>query len=301
MRALITTLIAACSMLMVAPVLANEIPQQAEDAAVENARSRSRSSRSGNKSKANKKKSNRRGHHHAAHNGRHKAPRHGTGHHVVHHSNPRPRHHVVYHHPRPPRHVVYHHSRPRRHVVVVHPSSTRYDRVSEPVTTRRVRDKSNRFSMGVGLGWSASRQFDGRAMSNYGVEGQARYRFADPFGVEVALGVYGDFRSDVRTMDVPLSASAMLHTPGSFPLGAFVFAGGTAQYRDYDFSYIGGEHVRGVIGGPHAGVGLNINLGPNATVEWDVKVSYMLGDTLYERGGSHPAQLGSSLSFNYYF
>lgn len=292
MRALFTTLVAACSMLMVAPLWAADMPGPASDTVqVEDARSRSRSSR-GSKAKKSKS-SHRRGSSHKAHSG---SGRRGS-HHVVHHSHRRG--YRGYHHYKPPR-VIVHHSRPR-HVVVVHPSSARYDRRSEPVETRRVRDKAQRFSLGMSLGWSASRQFDGRPMANYGVEGQARYRLADPFGVEVAFGVFGDFRRDVRTMDVPLSASAMLHTPGSFPLGAFAFVGATGQYRDYDFSYIGGEHVRGVVGGPHAGAGLNINLGPNATVEWDVKVSYMLGNTYVDRGGSHPAQVGSTLSFNYYF
>lgn len=300
MRNLLLTIVFSTAATMLAPpALAADALQQAEEAAVQEARSHSRS-----KSKSKKKRgSSSRGRSnskHVTHHGSSHSGQHSTSHHVVHHSNRR--HHGY--HP-----TVYVRSRPhRRHVVVrptptvvVHPTTPARDRVVVDVSVRRRADKARRFSIGVAAGVAASEMFNGQGFANLGVEGQARYRIADPVGVELTLGVYGDTTREMRRLDVPFTASVMVHTPGAFPVGAFAYAGVTLDYRDYDLRSIGGEHLRGGIAGPHVGAGLNLNLGPDATLEWDVRYTHFLTETGMRQGGTAPGQVSSSLAVNFFF
>ncbi len=296
MRNLLTSIVFVCSALMLAPAaMANDAIDQAKETAVQEARSHSRSK---SKSKNKRHRSSRRhGSSHSAHSG----SSHHSSHHGSHRTSSRHRHHR--HHP-----VVVHHSSHRRHVVVrptptvvVHPSSPARDRVVDDVDVRRRADKARRFSIGVSAGVAATELFNGHTYANLGVEGQARYRIADPLGVEVTLGYFGDATRETRRTDVPISASVMVHTPGYVPIGAFAYAGVTLNYRDYDLTSIGGEHLRGGIAGPHVGAGLNVNLGPSATLEWDVRYTHFLAETGQNRGGAAPGQLGTNLAVNFFF
>ncbi len=295
---LLTIVFSAAATMLAPPALASDAQRQAEEAAVEEARSKSRSkSKKSRRSSSSRSRSKSK---HGAHSGSHHGSHHSSSHHVVHHSNRR------HHRSHPP--VVVHTRSHRRHVVVrptptvvVHPTYPARDRVVEDVSVRRRADKARRFSIGVGAGVATSEMFNGRGFTNLGVEGQARYRIADPVGVEVTLGVYGDTTREMRRLDVPFTASVMVHTPGAFPVGAFAYAGVTLDYRDYDLRSIGGEHLRGGIAGPHVGAGLNLNLGPDATLEWDVRYTHFMSETGMRHGGTAPGQVSSSLAVNFFF
>ncbi len=298
MRNLLLSFVFTCAAMMLAPpALASDALKQAEDAAVQDARShsRSKSKKKSNRHKASRGRSNgRSGSTHVVHHG---STRHTT--HVVHHSRSHRRYHPT---------VVVHPTHRRHHVVVrptptvvVHPSQPARDRVVEDVQVRRRADKARRFSIGVGAGMAAGEMFNGHTFVNLGVEGQARYRIADPLGVEVTLGVYGDATRETQRTDVPFTASVMVHTPGAIPIGAYAYAGVTLNYRDYDLTAVGGEHLRGGIAGPHVGAGLNLNLGPDATLEWDVRYTHFLADTGHRAGGAAPGQVSSNLAVNFFF
>jgi hypothetical protein len=184
---------------------------------------------------------------------------------------------------------------------VVHPSAPVADRTTDTVAVHRRADKARRFSVGMGMGALGSRTFDGARFANYGLDAQFRYRIADPLGVELAVGYFDDLRRDEKRLDVPVQFSAMLHTPGYWPVGAFVLAGFTVAYRDYDLRCIGGDHLRGTVGGPHVGGGLNVNLGPSATLEWDVRFTGYMGRTGFDGRGTDRGNVTTSLSVNIFF
>jgi opacity protein-like surface antigen len=298
MKNLLTSIVFACSALLLAPpALAGDALDQAKETAVQDARSNSRN-KSKSKSKNKRHGSSRRhGSGHSAHSGGSNHSSHSTGHRSSHSRYRHPGHTpVVVHHSSHRRHVVR-----RTPVVVVHPSSPARDRVVNDVDVRRRADKAQRFSIGLSAGVAATELFNGETYANLGVEGQARYRIADPLGVEVTLGYFGDATRQTQRTDVPFSASVMVHTPGYIPVGAFAYAGVTLNYRDYDLTNIGGEHLRGGIAGPHVGAGLNVNLGPSATLEWDVRYTHFLAETGERRGGAAPGQLGSNVAVNFFF
>lgn len=314
MRYLLYTFVALGTALMLAPAYANDALQAGQDAAVQEARSkdrRARSNRSNSRSSSARSgrsdahashnrppaaRNNSRSNGHSSHSSRH----HSSGH-SAHRRSPAPVHHAYVRHNviRPSRRVV-RYSHPRN-VVVVHPSAPARDRGPETVEVRRRADKAQRFSLGVGIGAEGGRTFDGRNFSNYGLDLQARYRVVDPLGLEVSIGYFNDLQRDAKRIDVPLQASAMLHTPGSWPVGAFVLAGVTVNYRDYDLSCIGGEHLRGGTAGPHVGAGLNLNLGSNVTLEWDVRYVHFLGQTGFDGHGTDRGNVTSSIAMNVFF
>jgi len=288
------------SMTLVFPVMAMDVPQQAEEASVQDARSRSRSKGKKAKSSSSHRRSNGNhggnhgnGHGNGHHNGHHASHNnhsgHHTSHHVVHHgrSHSRVRHSVVV--------------APRPAAVVVHPSRPGRDRTVSTVAVNRRADKANRFSVGGGLGVMSSRTFDRSDFTNLGVEAQARYRVADPLGLEVSLGYYGDMQPDVKRIDVPFTTSVMLHTPGYIPVGAFVLAGVTLNYRDYDLTCKGGQHLRGGLVGGHVGAGVNLNLGDDVTLEWDVRYTRYFNETNFDQGGTSRHNVGTSLALNVFF
>ncbi len=310
MKTLINAFIAACSLSLVAPALANEYEGRAEEQTAEERRSSSR----GNKKKAKRGSSSRQradGNHGDGH--RTSSRSHSSSrHHVTHHTSRRHDSHAVHSRSSHRRHrhgVVVHHRSSRARVVVasprptvvVHPSEPAMDRRSETVEVRRRADKARRFSIGGGVGVASSRMFNHEPYSNLGVEGQARYRIADPLGLEASLGYYGDLDPDLKRVDVPFTTSVMLHTPGAFPLGAHLLAGVSLVYRDYDLTCLGGEHLRGGLVGGHVGAGLNVNLGPDATLEWDVRYTHYFNDTGMKDGGAGRNNVSSNLSVNYYF
>jgi len=296
MRTLLMTIVATCSMTLVMPVLANDYKGQAEGTSVEDARSRGKKSKSRSRSRSS---GNHGGSHHSLH---HRTSTHhhshGSSHHVVHHTS----------HRRTYRHGVVVRTRPA-HVrvvapapaVVVHPSRPTADRTVDTVATRRRADKTRRFSLGGSFGVMSSKHFDRTPYTNLGVEAQARYRIADPLGFEISLGYYGDVHRDIKRIDVPFTSSVMLHTPSAAPVGLFLLGGVTLDYRDYDLSCIGGQHLQGGLVGGHVGAGLHINLGPDATLEWDVRYTRFFNETGMDAGGVSRHNVGSTLAVNYYF
>ncbi len=320
MRYLLYTFVALGTALMLAPAYANDAFQAGQEAAVQEASSKDRRARS-NRSKSRAKsrsgrsdarashsrshatRSNSRSSRHSSHSARHHSSRHHSSRHHAHRRAPARVHHAYVRHTvvRPSHHRVYvRHARPRN-VVVVHPSRPAHDRGPETVEVQRRADKAQRFSLGVGIGAVGSQTYDGHYFSNYGLDLQARYRVVDPLGLEVSIGYFNDFQRDAKRIDVPLQASAMLHTPGSWPVGAFVLAGVTVNYRDYDLSCYGGDHLRGGTAGPHVGAGLNLNLGPNVTLEWDVRYVHFLGETGFDARGTDRGNVSSSLAMNVFF
>ena len=299
MRTLLTTMVTFFAMTLVFPAMAVDVPQQAEDAGVQDARSRSRSKAKKAKASSSHRRSN--GNHGGNHNGNHNANQnngHGNGHsssrHVTHHSS----RHVVHHGASHSRRVVI---APRPAAVVVHPSRPGRDRTVSTVAVNRRADKANRFSIGGGIGVMSSKTFDRSDFANVGVEAQARYRIADPLGLEVSLGYYGDMQPDVKRIDVPFTTSVMLHTPGYIPVGAFVLAGVTLNYRDYDLTCKGGQHLRGGLVGGHVGAGVNLNLGDDVTLEWDVRYTRYFNETNFDQGGTSRHNIGTSLALNVFF
>jgi len=292
MRTLLMTIVATCSMTLAMPVLANDYKQQAEGTSVEDARSRGKKSKSRSRSSGNHGRS--RSRHSSHHTSTHHSS-HSGSHHVVHHTSHHRTHGVVV--------------RPRtvgvRVVaatpVVVHPSRPAADRTVDTVATHRRADKTQRFSLGGSFGVMSSKHFDRTPYTNLGVEAQARYRIADPLGFEISLGYYGDLHKDIKRMDVPFTTSVMLHTPSAAPVGLYLVGGVTLMYRDYDLSCVGGQHLQGGLVGGHAGAGLHVNLGPDATLEWDVRYTRFFNETGFEAGGVSRHNIGSTLSVNYYF
>jgi len=293
MKTLLTTMVTFFAMTLVFPAMAVDVPQQAEDAGVQDARSRSRSKAKGARSNSSHRRSNGNqgggnGHNssgHAAHNNSH----HGS--HNGHNSHSR----VVVHPARA--HVVV----TPRPMVVVHPSRPARDRTVSTVSVNRRADKAHRFSIGGGVGVMSSRTFDHVAYANVGVDAQARYRVADALGLEISLGYFGDVQPDVKRIDVPFTTSVMLHTPGYIPVGAFVLAGVTLNYRDYDLTCMGGQHVRGGLVGGHVGAGVNLNLGDDVTLEWDVRYTRYFSETNFDQGGAARNNVGSSIALNVFF
>lgn len=299
MKTLLTTMVTFFAMTLVFPAMAMDVPQQAEDAGVQDARSRSRSKAKAKSSRSSS--SNRRsngnhgggnghgGSHNATHNNGHSSH---SSHTVVHHGRTSHSRVVVY----PPRaHVV------TRPAVVVHPSRPARDRTVTTVAVNRRADKAQRFSIGGGLGVMSSKTFDRVAYANVGIDAQARYRVADPLGIEVSLGYFGDVQPDVKRIDVPLTTSVMLHTPGYVPIGAFLLAGVTVNYRDYDLTCKGGQHLRGSLIGGHVGAGVNLNLGDDVTLEWDVRYTRYFNETNFDQGGTARHNVGSSIALNVFF
>ena len=299
MKTLLTTMVTFFAMTLVFPAMAVDIPREAEEAGVQDARSRSRS-----KAKA---KSTRSGSSHRRSNGNHGGNGGGNGHnnhnghggsHHATHNNSHSSHTVVHRgHSSHARVVV---TRPRAHVVV-HPTPPARDRTVTTVAVNRRADKAQRFSIGGGLGVMSSQTFDRVAYANVGIDAQARYRVADALGLEVSLGYFGDVQPDIKRIDVPLTTSVMLHTPGYVPIGAFVLAGVTLNYRDYDLTCKGGQHLRGGLFGGHVGAGVNLNLGDDVTLEWDVRYTRYFNDTNFDQGGTARHNVGSSIALNVFF
>lgn len=295
MRTLLMTIVATCSMTLAMPVLANDYKQAAEGTSVEDARSRGKKAKSRSRSSGNHGNSRRNSSHHTSTH--RSSSSHSNGHHSSHHTST---YHRVY------THGVAVHARPARVrvaavPVVVHPSRPAADRTVDTVATQRRADKTQRFALGASFGVVSSKQFDRVPYTNLGIEAQARYRIADPLGFEVSLGYYGDLHKDIKRMDVPFTASVMLHTPSAAPVGLFLLGGVTLAYRDYDLSCIGGQHLQGGLVGGHAGAGLHINLGPDATLEWDVRYTRFFNETGMDAGGVSKHNIGSTLAVNYYF
>jgi hypothetical protein len=226
---------------------------------------------------------------------------HGGG--PVHYGHPYPPgpHYVVrYSAPRvvlpPPPHVVIASGHPRPVIIAAGgPAPVDEPQVVAPAS------KAGRVSIGIGPGLFGGQAWDGSAYANFGVDTRFRYRILDPLGVELALGFYNDLRPDARRTDVPLQASAMLHTPSRIPVGLFLLGGMTVGFRDYDLTCIGGDHLRGGIVGAHIGGGANLNLGPRATLEWDLRATRFFGRTGFEEGGTLPTNLSSTVTVNLFF
>ncbi len=166
---------------------------------------------------------------------------------------------------------------------------------------KRVIDRDDTWAVGARGGTYASGYTNGAAYSDFGMGLAVRYRPADALGLELQWS-YHDQSWDASTarIDQPLSASVQLFAFPWTRFNPYVLAGVTYTNRnvqdDIGQAFVDNDHP---VWGPHLGVGLELGIGKNWSVNGDLRgIGYLNdgGEDLMRQGATQ-----ANLGVNRYF
>jgi hypothetical protein len=191
--------------------------------------------------------------------------------------------------PRPVHHTVY---------VADQPAE-----VAQP--QRRAVDRSQKWAVGLRGGGYLSGYEHGPGFNDFGMGLTGRYRAAESLGFELAWAHHDQtWTEDTNRWSEPLSASVQLFGLPWTRFNPYVSAGITWTDRSYRDSYTDryGSHVVSedhVIFGPHGGLGLELGLGDNASVNVEARMMGYLN--IEDDDRALPTALQTQAGVNFYF
>ena len=181
------------------------------------------------------------------------------------------------------------------------PPYARSGAVVEQAGPKRVINRDDTWAVGVRGGTYASGYTNGASYSDFGMGIAVRYRPVDALGLELQWS-YHDQSWDAQTarIDQPLSASVELFAFPWTRFNPYVLAGVTYTNRNVQDSigqaFVDNDHP---VWGPHLGIGLELGIGKNWSVNGDLRgVGYLNdgGEDLMRQGATQ-ANLGVNLYF----
>jgi hypothetical protein len=193
---------------------------------------------------------------------------------------------------------------PGRRVVVV---DNQTGRAAEGVAAEPTRaiDRNGDVSLGVRGGSYMSGYDDGGGYGDMGLGAAVRYRPAEAVGLELSWQHHSQTWSDSseRTSD-PISASVELFAFPWSRVSPYVLTGVTWNPRSVSDTYSDGwnlQHVEAAdtLFGPHAGLGLELAVGKNVSVNFEGKATGYLN--VAEGDATAPGAMAGTMGLNFYF
>lgn len=193
---------------------------------------------------------------------------------------------------------------PGRRVVVVDSQTGRPAQGVAAEPTRAI-DRNGDVSLGVRGGSYMSGYDDGGGYGDMGLGAAVRYRPAEAVGLELSWQHHSQTWSDSseRTSD-PISASVELFAFPWSRVSPYVLTGVTWNPRSVSDTYSDGwnlQHVEAAdtLFGPHAGLGLELAVGKNVSVNFEGKATGYLN--VAEGDSTAPGAMAGTMGLNFYF
>ncbi len=191
--------------------------------------------------------------------------------------------------------------RPVRHSVYVSGTSA----PAEPEPPRRAVDRNHKWAVGIRSGSYMSGYEHGPGFGDFGLGLAARYRAAEALGFELAWQHHDQtWTQETERWSEPFAASVQLFGLPWTRFNPYVSAGITWTNRSYRDSYRDGYGVHEVsedhtLFGPHGGLGLELGVGDNASVNLEARmVGYL---NVEDDDRALPTALQSNAGVNFYF
>lgn len=163
-------------------------------------------------------------------------------------------------------------------------------------------DRAGQFSLGLAGGSYVSGYESGSSYGDFGLGLVGRYRATPALGFEAAWSHYRDGAGERATSPLSLSFEAFGYPTSR--VNPYFLAGVTFTGRHIEDTFCEGEDFTTLttddtLFGPHAGLGLEIAVGKNATIDLEGRVTSYLD--VGPEDPTVPASLQGKVGFNFYF
>lgn len=162
-------------------------------------------------------------------------------------------------------------------------------------------DHAGKFSFGIRGGSYLSGYDGGASYGDAGLGLAARYRIADPVGLEVQWTYHDQsWSAETERIQQPISTSLELFAFPWTRVNPYLLGGVTVTPRNvYDNYQDGVAETEKTLWGPHVGLGLEVNLTKEVSINADARYIGYIGRE--DRDPSVPAAFQGNLGVNFYF